>query len=502
LNPVLRIPGKGKRRNYIYGTRYLKPIKREEDSPVQSYCKNGLGKLVAVFLMLGLLFGLGSAVPAVAETGGGGVSVTLNLSKSTAYVGDRITASGKDTPSAWVPLKVLDSNQNIVVFDATKSDAEGNYSIDFIVPEGIEGVLTVVTGSGSNVASKNLTITRRPGGGGGGGGGGASPAVNTTGQASINPFAGGKVSLSSDVSLNIPAGALKGTTKVDVTIKKVSDPPAAPTGFKILGSVYEFKVDGSADYNFNKNVTLTFKFDPASVPAGERPSVYYYDEASSQWVNLGGTISGSNITISVNHFTSFAVLVKETADAPGTTEPEPGTPVPGQLFSDVPASYWASEAINELSELGCISGYPDGTFKPENRITRAEFAVVLVKAYNINVAAGKVFDDTAGHWAKDYIASAYAAGIVSGYDENSFGPDDPITREQMAVLIVKAAGLPPAAGESQFTDSAAISGWAKGAVATAAENGIINGYPDQTFRPQGNATRAEAVTVIAKALSK
>ena len=70
------------------------------------------------------------------------------------------------------------------------------------------------------------------------------------------------------------------------------------------------------------------------------------------------------------------------------------------------------------------------------------------------------------------------------------------------MLIVKAAGLPPAAGESQFTDSAAISGWAKGAVATAAENGIINGYPDQTFRPQGNATRAEAVTVIAKALSK
>ncbi len=470
---------------------------------MQSYCKNGLGKLVAVFLMLGLLFGLGSAVPAFAETGGGGVPVTLNLSKSTAYVGDKVTASGKDTPSAWVPLKVLDSNQNIVVFDATKSDAEGNYSIDFIVPEGVEGVLTVVTGSGSNVASKNLTITRRPGGGGGGGGGGGTPsAVSTTGQASINPFSGGKVSLGSDVTLNIPAGALKGSSKVDVTIKKVGDPPAAPSGFKILGSVYDFKVNGSADYSFNKKVTLTFKFDPASVPDGEKPSVYYYDEASSQWVNLGGTISGNTITITVDHFTSFAVLVEEAADAPGTTEPVPVTPVPGQLFSDVPASHWASEAIKELSELGCISGYPDGTFKPENRITRAEFAVVLVKAYNINVAAGKVFDDTAGHWAGDYIASAYAAGIVSGYDENSFGPDDPITREQMAVLIVKAAGLPSAAGEPQFTDSAAISGWAKGAVATAAENGIINGYPDGTFRPQGNATRAEAVTVIVKALSK
>lgn len=473
---------------------------------MQSYSKNGLGKLVAVFLMLGLILGLGSALPAVAETGSGGggggsaVSVTLNLSKSTAGVGDMVTASGKDTPNAWVPLKVLDSDQNIVVFDATKSDAEGNYSIDFIVPEGVEGVLTVVTGSGSKVARKNLTVTRRPSGGGGGGGGGASPAVSTTGQASIDPFAGGKVSLGSDVSLNIPAGALKGTTKVDVTIKKVSDPPAAPSGFKVLGSVYEFKVGGSADYSFNKTVTLTFKFDSASVPAGEKPSVYYYDESSAQWVNLGGSVSGSAITITVDHFTSFAVLVKGAADEPGITTPD--EPTPEQLFSDVPASYWAAGAINELSEMGCISGYPDGTFKPENKITRAEFAVVLAKAYNLEIAAGKVFDDTAGHWAKDYIASAYAAGIVSGYDDSSFGPDDPITREQMAVLIVKAAGLSPAAEESQFTDSAGISGWAKGAVAAAADNGIINGYPDNTFRPQGNATRAEAVTVIVKALNK
>jgi len=473
---------------------------------VQSKSKYGLGKLVAVFLMLGLILGLGGALPAVAVDigggAGGGVPVTLNLSKNTAMVGDTVTASGKNIPNDWVPLKVLDSDQNIVVFDATKSDAAGSYSINFIVPEGVKGNLTVIAGSGSKVATMTLTVTSLPssGGGGGGGGGGASPAASTTGQATINPIAGGKVSLGSDASINIPAGALKGATSVNVTIQKVSEPQAFPAGFKLMGSVYEFKVGGSAEYTFNKPVSLTFSFDPASVPAGETPSVYYYDEASAQWVNLGGTVSNGTITLTINHFTCFAVLVKEAAGEPGTVTPD--QPAPAQLFSDVPASHWAAGAIKELSEMGCISGYPDGTFKPESKITRAEFAVVLTKAYKMEIAAGKVFDDTAAHWAGDYIASAYAAGVISGYNDTNFGPDDPITREQMAVLIVKAAKISPAAGESQFADSGGISGWAEVAVAAAAENGIINGYPDNTFRPQGNATRAEAVTVIIKSLKK
>ena len=457
------------------------------------FSNKGLGKLVVIYLMLGLFLGLGSTVPAVAS--GGEESVTLNLSKSTAEGGDSVTASGASAPRAWVPLKVLDSAQNIVVFDATKADVNGDYSIDFIIPDGVEGVLTVVAGSDSNVANKTLTVTKTSSSGGGGGGSSTSQTVSTTGEASVSPVAGGKIGLGSDVSVNIPAGALKGTAKVDINIQKVSSPPAAPSGFVLLGSVYEFRVGGNAGYSFNKPVTLTFNFDPSSLTTGEKPSVYYYDEASAQWVNLGGVVSGNTIKVTVDHFTKFAVLVKG-----ATSTPDTSSPVPAQLFSDVPASYWANNAINELNGLDCISGYPDGTFKPDNKITRAEFALVLVKAYKLPLNTGKVFDDTAGHWAKDYIASAYAAGVVSGYDESSFGPDDLITREQMAVLIVKAAGLTLVAGESQFADSGSISDWAKEAIATATENGILKGYPDNTVQPQGNATRAEAVTVIVNAL--
>jgi hypothetical protein len=514
-------------------------------------------------------------------------SVTLELSKYTAQPGDSVTASGTADAGAWVSIKVVDSAQNIIIFDAVKSDAQGNYSCTFKLPDTAAGTLTVVAGYGGNVANKTITVSTTPvedttapswsggsltadgvsqsgltlnwsgafdnvnvtgykvyqgatlliaspvtglsynvtglsagteytftvqavdaagnesadgpsvtvttssSGGGGGGGSSTTQAVNsTTGEASVSPDAGGIISLGDDVSVNIPAGALKGTTKVDVTIQEVSGPPPAPAGFKLLGIVYEFKVGGDAGYSFNKPVTLTFTFDPASLTNGETPSVYYYDEASAQWVSLGGTISGNTITVSVSHFTRFTLLAKEAALSP----------VAEQLFSDVPSSYWAGDFIFRLNSLGYISGYPDGTFRPDTSITRAEFATVLVKAFKLPVTAGKVFGDTNSHWAVNYIATAYAAGIATGYNDDSFGPEDLITREQMAVMIVKAAKIKEADAEITCTDSNKISAWAKDAMTAAAQNGIMSGYPDGSFNPQGKATRAEAVAVIANAL--
>jgi len=160
--------------------------------------------------------------------------------------------------------------------------------------------------------------------------------------------------------------------------------------------------------------------------------------------------------------------------------------------------HWAKDSIEHLIEMGAISGYPDNTFRPDNPITRAEFATVLVKAMGLPVAGSKVFADTESHWAKEAISTAYAAGIISGYNEQSFGPDDLITREQMAVMVAKAAGLTGAAPELEYTDSQQISAWAREFVARAAAEKLISGYPDNTFRPADNATRAEAVTVISR----
>ncbi|MCG9967282.1 S-layer homology domain-containing protein [Pelotomaculum terephthalicicum JT] len=176
--------------------------------------------------------------------------------------------------------------------------------------------------------------------------------------------------------------------------------------------------------------------------------------------------------------------------------------LPGDL-NDI-SGHWAESNIKKLVALGVISGYPDGTFMPDSTITRAEFSVVLTKAFKLTLQDGKVFGDTAEHWANKYIATAAANGIVSGYDDNTFGPDDPITREQMAAMIVKAAKLSLTAEESemQFADSESISDWARDALAIAAESGIINGYSDNSIQPQGFATRAEAVTAILNALNQ
>jgi hypothetical protein len=167
---------------------------------------------------------------------------------------------------------------------------------------------------------------------------------------------------------------------------------------------------------------------------------------------------------------------------------------------DDSTGHWAENNINKLLALNAITGYPDGSFNPDNDITRAEFVTVLVKAFKLAPQSGKIYGDTKEHWAKDYIASAESHGIVNGYDTNTFGPDNPITREQMAVMIVKAAKLAKVSEESIFADSADISTWAREAVATAVKNRIIKGYPDNTFKPKGNATRAEAVTVIVNAI--
>ena len=186
-----------------------------------------------------------------------------------------------------------------------------------------------------------------------------------------------------------------------------------------------------------------------------------------------------------------------------TVDPAAGVPAiqtqPGTL-KDI-AGHWAEANIKKLVELKAVSGYPDGSFKTDATITRAEFATILIKAFKLTPQSGKVFSDTSNHWAKDSIATAESHEIASGYEDGSFGPDDLITREQMAAMIVKAAKLATELSQgTSFVDNADISPWATGAVAVAVRSGVMKGYPGGAFLPQGRATRAEAVTVIMNAL--
>lgn len=164
--------------------------------------------------------------------------------------------------------------------------------------------------------------------------------------------------------------------------------------------------------------------------------------------------------------------------------------------------HWAGGTVCEFVKAGLITGYPDSTFRPENPISRAEFAAILVKALKLEKNKDIYFDDTREHWARDYIAAAAGHGVVSGYNDDSFGPDDYITRQEMAVMVSRAAGLEITTSTEVFKDAEKIAGWAREGVAKAFANGIVTGYPDNTFRPEACATRAEAVTVISKIIKE
>lgn len=387
----------------------------------------------------------------------------------------------------------LDSSNTAVAFTKTG----GQFTVTGASAAGTSEITAYLSDKSTDwVYKANVTVTSGPSGPGGPG---SPPPVNsTTGSATVTPAAGGTVSLGSNASITIPAGALNGTDGVTVAIQQASNPPSATSGFRLLGTVYDFTIGGQDHYTFSKPVTLTFTFDPAALFPGETPVIEYYDTASQQWVSLSGTVSGNTITITVDHFTEYGVFVKEVAPPP----------VPAQVFADVQASYWASDAINELSSLGYVSGYPDGTFGPDNKITRAEFISIISRALKLpaySPAAPGFSDVASGDWFYGSVESALFAGLVKGYGSN-FQPNAPITREEVATVLVNALGKADEAkskmnDKTGLTDDASIAAWARGFVVVASQDGLIKGYPDGSFAPKRDATRAEACVMISKLLA-
>ena len=174
-----------------------------------------------------------------------------------------------------------------------------------------------------------------------------------------------------------------------------------------------------------------------------------------------------------------------------------------QTFSDVPSGYWAGTAIDQLVAAGAITGYPGGTFRPEGAVTRAEFVKLLDLAVGLAPAPDAVAfaDVPPGAWFRPWVAAGLAAGIVQGESATSFAPDQGVTRQEVAVLLARALGLPATAGATlPFGDARAVAPWAAPDVGAAVAAGYIAGFPDGTLRPADPATRAQAASVLALVL--
>ena len=231
---------------------------------------------------------------------------------------------------------------------------------------------------------------------------------------------------------------------------------------------------------------------------------------------------GVTLTVPVEHTTpgTVAVLVhpdgtrevvrKSVADGDSVTIPLDGSAKlelvdNSKPFADVPATGWQAEAAAFVSSHELFSGTAPGQFSPNAPMSRGMLAVVLhnLERNPAQTLTGVFADVDGGQWYAEGVAWAEAQGIIGGYGSGRFGPNDNVTREQLAVMLWRYAGNPAATVQGlSFADADEASGWAVDALRWAAEKGILSGRGDGILDPAGQATRAETARMLMNFLEK
>ncbi len=256
-----------------------------------------------------------------------------------------------------------------------------------------------------------------------------------------------------------------------------------------------------------------------------------------------GYSEGSGTSFSVPHVSAMAVIAK--CIDPGITVPEfkamliacaddLGTPgydeyygygsvdivnlitvltdvtPPNTGFTDI-AGHWAEDYINYVTEKNLFNGMSDTLFCPELNMSRAMIVTVLSRLHGADISSmSSGFSDVPnGEWYSSAVAWGAKNGIVLGYENGLFKPNDDVSREQMAVFLYRYAvnfglsyGTASVSSLNKFSDAGSVSAWAKDAIAWCIENGIITGRTTSTIVPQGNTTRAEVATIISRFCEK
>lgn len=164
-------------------------------------------------------------------------------------------------------------------------------------------------------------------------------------------------------------------------------------------------------------------------------------------------------------------------------------------FSDMPTDEIYSTAINKLIDEKVINGYEDNTFRPEAKITRAEFSKMIVTAIDISETTENTFSDvTDDHWAAEYINSVYAGGLVEGYEDGSFKPEKNITYGELATILVRAMGYEEKVKENKLI-------WPLNYMHVAESLGLFQGWKTNDLIAENPATRANTALMIYNMLS-
>jgi len=280
------------------------------------------------------------------------------------------------------------------------------------------------------------------------------------------------------------------------------------------------------DVALDATVKLTFEQNILEVDLSK---VYIEDSENNKVSGVSASISGDALTIAHDEFdnnTTYTVYVpadvlkssnsyahNNAISWSFTTIAITDTDTTSKcVFSDLPSNHWAYEVVGELCQKGIIGGYPDGTFKPDNNITRAEFAKIIVKAKGLSEIKPDqpTFSDvTPESWCYGVVEAAAKDSLIKGYGNGIFKPNVFIARQEIAAILARALGQEVEelctscmlSKLNNFKDNQQISAWATQSVAIAVEKGFITGYPDGTIGPNKNATRAETCAMVQRFLA-
>ena len=215
-------------------------------------------------------------------------------------------------------------------------------------------------------------------------------------------------------------------------------------------------------------------------------------------VAIGNQADPKRIQGSVN-------LVQPTS--PITPPSTPTAPTTQVIFKDVPNNYWAQTFIQELASRNIVKGFPDGSFRPNDPVTRAQFAALLSQAMNKpTIRSSATFTDVpSSYWAATAIQKAYTTGFMSGYSATTFRPNENISRVQILVSLANGLGYAPTkpidTTLQAYSDANTIPAYARNSVGAATENRMVVNYPNlKLLNPNQPSTRAEVAAFIYQAL--
>jgi hypothetical protein len=302
-------------------------------------------------------------------------------------------------------------------------------------------------------------------------------------------------------SVGIPAGSIDPQADkaqhLEVKISSIpnDDSPEMdgtlnPSGLKQASGIFDFgisRIKGNQAEEvtqFHKKIAIRLAYSGAELQE-DKLGTYYLNPVTRQWEYVGGKVHKANrtVTAETGHFSTYAVMEFD------------------KTFDDI-QEHWAQHDIEVMASKHIIDGISDRLFAPDSNVTRAQFAKLIVQGLGLqDTGAVKAFDDVpADVWYANCVRAAAAHELMEG-DGRYFRPEDPITREEMTTIIMRAYSRAlnvklPAASLSHFIDKSLISSWAQEPTGQALAAGLIQGVAADLFAPKATATRAESSTLI------